>query len=100
MKRRAAAGGLGLGLGAGFNISTVGPAADVLASQYGVRLGVIGFLTTALFATHLASQLPGGRLIDRHGARTMGMLALAVIVAGNALALTTGILGVGMPAGS
>jgi MFS family permease len=96
VSRRAAAGGLGLGLGAGFNISTVGPAADMLADQYGVRLGVIGFLTTALFATHLLSQLPGGRLIDRHGARTMGMLALAVIVAGNALALTTGILTVGI----
>ncbi len=68
----------------------------MLANQYGVRLGVIGFLTTALFATHLLSQLPGGRLIDRRGARTMGMLALAVVVAGNALALATGVLAVGI----
>jgi MFS family permease len=96
MDRRAAAGGLGLGVGAGFNISTVGPAADALAHEYGVSLGVVGFLTTALFVTHLATQLPGGRLIDRHGARTMGMLALGTVVAGNALALTAGTLAVGI----
>ena len=48
-RRAGVAGGLGLGVGAGFNISTVGPAADTLAREYGVRLGVIGFLTTALF---------------------------------------------------
>jgi MFS family permease len=93
---RAAAGGLGLGLGAGFNISTVGPAADVLAHEYGVALGATGFLTTALFATHLAAQLPGGRLIDRHGARTIGMLGLLVVIAGNAIALTTGTFAVGI----
>jgi MFS family permease len=96
VNRRAAAGGLGLGLGAGFNISTVGPAADVLAHEYGVRLGVVGFLTTALFLTHLAAQLPGGRLVDRRGARTVGMLALAVVIAGNALALVTGELAIGI----
>lgn len=96
MSRRAAAGGLGLGVGAGFNISTVGPAADTLAHEYGVRLGVIGFLTTALFVTHLAAQLPGGRLIDRHGARRMGLLGLAVVIVGNALALSASSLGVGI----
>lgn len=96
MSRRAAAGGLGLGLGAGFNISTVGPSADVLAQEYAVRLGVIGFLTTALFVTHLAAQLPGGRLIDRQGARTMGLLGLAAVIAGNALALTAGTLAIGI----
>ena len=96
MSRRAAAAGLGLGVGAGFNISTVGPAADVLAREYGVRLGVIGFLTTALFVTHLAAQLPGGRLIDRHGARTMGMVALVVVIAGNTVTLTAASLAVGI----
>lgn len=96
MSRRAAAGGLGLGLGAGFNISTVGPSADMLAQEYAVRLGVIGFLTTALFVTHLAAQLPGGRLIDRQGARTMGLLGLAAVIAGNALALTAGTLAIGI----
>ena len=89
-QRRAAAGGYLLGAGAGFNISTVGPAAEVLSHEYGVRLGTIGFLTTALFVSHLAMQIPGGRLVDRHGARTMGTVALAVVIAGNALGLVAG----------
>src|SRR3954447_5736952 len=89
-KRWAAAGGYGLGAGAGFNISTVGPAADVLSHEYGVRLGTIGFLTTALFVSHLAMQIPGGRLVDRHGARTMGTVALLIVIAGNALGLVAG----------
>ena len=95
-KRWAAAGGYGLGAGAGFNISTVGPAADVLSHEYGVRLGTIGFLTTALFVSHLAMQIPGGRLVDRHGARTMGTVALAVVIAGNALGLLAGTFAVGV----
>ena len=61
----------------GYNIANVGPAADVLAQAYGVRLGLIGFLATALFVTHLVMQIPGGRLVDRVGARTLGMCALA-----------------------
>ena len=57
---------------------------------------MIGFLTTALFVTHLAVQLPGGRLIDRHGARRMGLLGLAVVIVGNALALSASSLAVGI----
>ena len=57
----------------GYNIANVGPAADVLAQAYGVRLGLIGFLATAVFVTHLVMQIPGGRLVDRRGARTLGM---------------------------
>jgi MFS family permease len=59
----------------------------VLANAYDVRLGTIGFLTTALFVTHLAMQIPGGRLVDQRGARTLGMFALALIALGNLLAL-------------
>jgi MFS family permease len=60
----------------------------VLEQAYGVGLGVIGFLATALFVTHLVMQIPGGRLVDEHGARLLGMVALAVIVAGNLVALS------------
>jgi MFS family permease len=84
---RSIAGGVALGAAVGYNIANLGPAADVLASEYDVRLGAIGFLTTALFVTHLVTQLPGGRLVDEHGARTLGMFALTIIVLGNFLAL-------------
>ena len=50
-------------------------------------LAAVGLLTTALFVTHFASQVPGGRLVDRIGARRAGLGAAAVIVAGNAVAL-------------
>jgi MFS family permease len=81
------AAGIALGAAAGFNIANVGPAADVLADTYGVRLAAIGFLTTALFVTHLAMQIPGGRLVDRRGAWTLGVWALVAVVAGNVIAL-------------
>jgi MFS family permease len=53
-----------------------------------VPLAAVGLLTTALFATHFASQLPGGRMIDRTGARRAGVAAVILLIAGNALALT------------
>jgi len=65
----------------------VGPAAEVVSRAYGVRLGTVGFLTTALFVTHLAMQIPGGKLVDRRGARNLGMAALAAILLGNIFAL-------------
>ena len=76
----AAVAGVALGTAVGYNIANVGPAADTLAGVYGVRLGTIGFLTTALFVTHLVMQIPGGRLIDRHGAHTLAQAALGTLV--------------------
>jgi MFS family permease len=55
-------------------------------------------LTTALFVTHLAVQIPGGRLIDRVGARSVGLVALAIVAAGNALALLSPALALGLGA--
>ena len=85
--RAALAAGIALGAAVGYNIGNVGPAADILARRYGVGLGTIGFLTTALFVTHLATQIPGGKLVDRRGARTLAMAALALIGLGNVVAL-------------
>jgi len=84
------AAGIALGTAVGYNIANVGPAAQVVSHAYGVRLGTIGFLTTALFVTHLVMQIPGGRLVDRRGARNLGILALGVIAVGNILALLVG----------
>jgi MFS family permease len=52
-----------------------------------VSLAAVGLLTTALFAAHLAVQLPAGHAIDRIGARRVGLAAIACAAAGNALAL-------------
>jgi len=53
-----------------------------------VSLAVVGLFTTALFLTHFLGQVPAGRLIDRHGARRVGLGALAIVAVANALALT------------
>ena len=80
----------------GYNIGNVGPAADVLAQAYDVRLGAVGLLATALFVTHLVMQIPGGRLVDRYGARLLGICALAIIAVGNLLALIVESFGLGV----
>ncbi|HSP74572.1 MAG TPA: hypothetical protein VLN26_19535, partial [Gaiellaceae bacterium] len=59
---RAAAGGIGLGLSAGWNLANVGAIADETATDYGVSLAMVGVFTTALFVMHAAMQIPGGRL--------------------------------------
>ena len=96
--RAGTAAGVAIGAAVGYNIANVGPAAEVVSHAYGIRLGLVGLLTTALFVTHLIMQIPGGKLVDRHGARTLAGIALAVIAAGNVVALITasfplGILG-------
>ncbi len=76
-----------LGAAVTWNISNVGAIAGVMGASYGVSLAAVGLLTTGLFVTHLAVQIPGGRLIDRVGARRIGLAALAVVAAANGLAL-------------
>lgn len=90
------AGGLVLGASVTWNISNVGAVAGVMSASYGVSLAAVGLLTTALFVTHLAVQIPGGRLIDRVGPRSVGLAALAVVAAGNAIALIGPSLGLGL----
>ena len=68
----------------------------MLAQGYDVRLGAVGLLATALFVTHLVMQIPGGRLVDRHGARLLGMCALAIIAVGNLVALSVESFGLGV----
>ncbi len=84
---RAAAGGVGLGLSAGWNLANVGAIADETASAYGVSLAVVGVFTTALFVMHAAMQIPAGRLTDRLGARRVGLFGLAIVAACSGAAL-------------
>ena len=81
-----------------WNITNVGAIAAVESTSYGVSLAAVGLLTTALFVTHLAVQIPGGRLIDRVGSRNIGLAALAIVAVGNAIALASPTLGVGLGA--
>jgi MFS family permease len=79
--------GLAVGACLTWNISNVGAVADPLASLYDVSLAAVGVLTTALFVTHLAVQLPAGRAADRHGAQAVALAAICFALVGNALLL-------------
>src|SRR5262245_36158016 len=79
--------GLAVGGCLTWNVSNVGAAADPLAAHYGVSIAAVGLLTTALFFTHLAVQLPSGRGADRFGAQSVALLAIAAGVLGNAILL-------------
>jgi predicted MFS family arabinose efflux permease len=85
--RRAAAGGLLLGLAIGWNFTNIGAAADALADDYGTALVVVGVFTTVFWLTHAAMQLPSGWAADRFGPLPVGLAALGLIVAGNGVAL-------------
>jgi MFS family permease len=52
-----------------------------------VSLAAVGLLTTALFVTHLAVQLPAGRGADRFGSQRIALVAIAAAVVGNGLLL-------------
>ena len=81
--------GLAVGGCLTWNVSNVGAVADPLAETYGVTLAAVGLLTTALFLTHLVSQLPAGRAADRLGARSVALVAITAALAGNAVLLAT-----------
>jgi MFS family permease len=80
-------GGIGVGLGVGWNIAVIGPIATRLSHAYGVSLAVVGSFVTAQFVVHMLMQIPGGRAADRWGARTSALLGLVIVVAGNAVSL-------------
>ena len=96
--RRLDRAGIALGFATTWNVTSVGAAADPLADAYGVSLPAIGLLTTALFVTHLAAQLPAGHLSDRLGARRVGLAALAATALGNGLALLADVFALGLAA--
>lgn len=89
-------GACALGLSAGWNVANTGAVAQQLADSYGVSLAAIGLLTTALFITHLAMQIPGGRMSDRYGARRAGLVGLALIVAFSTIAMAAPVFELGL----
>ena len=93
---RAVAAGLAVGCFLTWNVSNVGAVADPLAEAYGTSLAVIGLLTTALFATHLAAQLPAGIWSDRFGPHRVALAACCAAAAGNAVLLLDPVVAVGI----
>jgi MFS family permease len=65
------------------NYTNHAPLAAVLGRQFGFSQALAGLLTTGIFATHAAMQIPGGHLVDRLGSRKVLIAALAWVVLGN-----------------
>jgi MFS family permease len=85
--RRAVVGGCALGLATGWNTANIGAVAQSLADAYGIGLATVGLFTTALFVTHLALQIPGGKASERFGPRRVGLAGLVLVGCANAFAL-------------
>jgi MFS family permease len=68
-------------------VTNVGAVAEPLADAYSVSLVTIGLFTTAAFLTHAGLQVPSGRLVDRAGARRVGLAGLVIVVFCNAVAM-------------
>jgi nitrate/nitrite transporter NarK len=65
------------------NYTNHAPLAPLLMKQFGFTHALAGLLTTGIFLTHAAMQIPGGHLADRFGGRPVLAWALAVVCAGN-----------------
>ncbi len=65
------------------NYTNHAPLVPGLTAAFGFSLALAGFLTTGIFLTHAAMQIPGGHLADRLGARRVVTIALAHVCIGN-----------------
>jgi MFS family permease len=84
---RAAAGASIAVAAVGWNFANVGAVAEPIGNAYGVGLGVVGLMTTALVLVHSICNIPAGQVSDRLRARRTVVAGLLVIGATNALAL-------------
>ena len=80
-------GGCTAGFALSWNLTNTGAIAPVLASHYHVGLVAVGLLTSIAFLAEFAIMIPGGRAIDRWGARRVAIVALLLCLVGNALLL-------------
>lgn len=65
------------------NYTNHGPLVPTLVKDLNITLALAGFLTTAIFLSHGALQIPGGALADKLGAKKVAFWALIIITAGN-----------------
>jgi MFS family permease len=80
-------GGSTAGFALSWNLTNTGAIAPVLARHYDVSLVTVGLLTSIAFLAEFAIMIPGGRAIDRWGARRVAIVSLMFCVLGNALLL-------------
>jgi MFS family permease len=86
-------GGCLVGFTGTWNVANIGAVAIPLSHHYHASLATIGLFTTANFLGEVAAMLPAGILIDRFGAKRVGLAAMAVCAVGNvALMLPTGVV--------
>jgi MFS family permease len=81
------AGGCIAGLAVSWNLTNTGAIASVLAAHYHAGLVVVGLLASIAFAAEFVVMIPGGRTIDRYGARNVALVSIAISALGNALLL-------------
>jgi len=67
------------------NYTNHGPLVPTLIKDLNITLALAGALTTAIFLTHGALQIPGGALADKLGAKRVALWSLVIITAGNTL---------------
>ena len=65
------------------NYTNHAPLAPALMAQFHFTKAFAGLLTTGIFLTHAAMQIPGGHLADRFGATRVLACAMAVVFLGN-----------------
>jgi nitrate/nitrite transporter NarK len=65
------------------NYTNHAPLAPALMHEFGFNQALAGFLTTGIFATHAAMQIPGGHIVDRLGAKRVLAFALVWVALGN-----------------
>lgn len=65
------------------NYTNHAPVVPALIADFDFSNALAGLLTTGLFLTHAAMQIPGGHLADRLGARRVLMAALALVCVGS-----------------
>jgi MFS family permease len=70
-----------------WNLTNTGAIATVLAAHYDTGLVVVGLLTSIAFAAEFVVMIPGGRAIDRYGARRVALASIALSVLANGLLL-------------
>jgi MFS family permease len=98
MNRGAVAGACIASAAVGWSFANVGAVAEPIGEEYGVGLGVVGLMTTALVLVHSLCNMPAGQVSDRFGARRTVLAGLCIMAATNALALVTPSLGLVMSA--
>jgi len=65
------------------NYTNHAPLIPLLMKQFGFTKTMAGLLTTAMFFTHAAMQIPGGHWADKFGGRKVIFFSLLIVAIGN-----------------